>query len=143
MGDVSEVIDVRVGTDVQSIEEVEEAVRRYGERYLTRVFTPHEIESCGGMDAPPPACAPGLTARFAAKEAVFKLLRPSTAIPRWKEVEVRRSPEGGVDLNLSGTAARLAHDGGFVRYDVSLSHGAGIGYATVVGLRELADGGTR
>jgi phosphopantetheinyl transferase (holo-ACP synthase) len=37
---------LRVGVDLASVEDVEEAVERFGDRYVRRVFTGHEIESC-------------------------------------------------------------------------------------------------
>ena len=141
--DLGDGIDVRVGTDVQSIHEVEDAVRRHGERYLTRLFTAHEIDSCGGRTAPPETAAPSLAARFAAKEAMIKLLRPTTVVPTWKEMEVRRHPEGWSEVVLSGAAAELAQAHQFFSYSLSLTHGAGVGMAIVVGLRRPApsDGG--
>ena len=45
---------LRVGVDLTSVAEVEESVARFGDRYVRRVFTPHEIESCsrGGRESP-------------------------------------------------------------------------------------------
>lgn len=127
--------DICVGTDIEPIEDVRETVERHGVRYLRRLFTDHEIESCGGVDASPVSSAPGLAARFAAKEATIKLLGPTTTVPRWKDIEVRRQASGQVELYLTGIAADLARRQGIVSHDVSLSHGAGVGLATVVGLR--------
>ncbi|MEO9198838.1 MAG: hypothetical protein ABI206_08810, partial [Antricoccus sp.] len=58
------VFDIRVGTDIQAIDEIEQSIRAHGARYLTRLFTKHEIDSCGGLTAAPEILAPGLTARF-------------------------------------------------------------------------------
>jgi holo-[acyl-carrier protein] synthase len=135
VGEMRGVADICVGTDIESIDDVRETVERHGARYLRRLFTDHEIESCGGLDANPITSAPGLAARFAAKEATIKLLGPTTTVPRWKDIEVRRAPSGQVDLHLTGTAAELARHRGIVSHDVSLSHGAGVGLATVIGLR--------
>lgn len=135
--------DICVGTDVESIDEVQATIERHGARYLQRLFTAHEIESCGGLDAPPATSAPGFTARFAAKEAAIKLLGPTTSAPGWKEIEVRRDAHGRVELRLTGTAAELARREGIVSHDVSLAHGAGVGFATVVGLRSEHEEGDR
>ncbi len=125
-------LDVRVGTDVQPIGEVADAVRQHGARYLERVFTAHEVDSCGGPQAPPESLAPGLAARFAAKEATIKLLRPATAVPGWREIVVRRHPAGWTDVELSGTAAELARAARFARLSLSISHGGDVGMATVI-----------
>ena len=37
---------LRVGVDLTSIDEVERSVARFGDRYVRRLFTNHEIESC-------------------------------------------------------------------------------------------------
>jgi holo-[acyl-carrier protein] synthase len=128
-----------VGTDVESIADVEAAITRFGARYTTRLFTQHEIDSCGGTNR---QAAPGLTARFAAKEAVLKVLRPTDTVPPWRSIEVRKQPGGWVEIELSDEAAQLARASGINELSVSLSHGAGVGTATVVALREHAPGAT-
>jgi holo-[acyl-carrier protein] synthase len=122
---------VRVGTDVMSIAEVAESLERFGERYATRLFTSHEIDSCGGVSV---LAAPGLAARFAAKEAVIKLLRPVDTVPRWHSIEIRREAGGAVGVHLSAECAELAAQQGIASVELSMSHGAGIGTATAVAL---------
>ncbi len=122
---------VRVGTDVESIADVAEALSSFGARYADRVFTRHEIDSSGGMSA---RSAPGLAARFAAKESVLKILRPDDQVPGWHDIEVVRHDTGYCTLALSGTASRLAGEQGLHSFDVCLSHGAGVGTATVVAM---------
>ena len=39
---------IRVGTDVTAVHQVAESVRRFGVRYLERIYTEHEINSCVG-----------------------------------------------------------------------------------------------
>lgn len=124
---------VRVGTDVESIADVADALARFGSRYTRRLFTEHEIVSCGGLN---PQAAPGLAARFAAKEAVLKVLRPTGLVPRWRSIEVRKQLGGWVEIELSDEAAYLARKSGINELSVSLSHGAGIGTATVVAVLE-------
>jgi holo-[acyl-carrier protein] synthase len=122
---------VRVGTDVMSIAEVAQSLHLFGARYARRLFTAHEIDSCGGIG---PLAAPGLAARFAAKEAVIKLLRPVDTVPRWHSIEIRREPGGAVRVHLSAECAELAARQGIGVVELSMSHGAGIGTATAVAL---------
>ncbi len=123
---------VRVGTDVESIDEVAAAVCRFGDRYVSRVYTEHEVRCAGGAG---PGAAPGLTARFAAKEATLKVLRPDRhRVPTWRSIEVLRHDDGWCEMRLTGEAAELAREAGLGELAVSLSHGAGVGMATVVGL---------
>lgn len=128
---------VRVGSDVQDIAEVAEALRTNGERYLDRVFTAHEIDCCGGRSAPVEVMAPGLAARFAAKEATIKVLRPVGDAPGFTEIEVRRQAGGWTDLELTGTATTVADEAGLTDLSLSFSHASGIAVATVVGIVRL------
>jgi holo-[acyl-carrier protein] synthase len=127
---------LRVGTDVQAVDEVRDSLARFGVRYAERLYTSGEIEAAGGLEGGDPA--PGLAARFAAKEATIKVLRPTTARPDWRSIEVVRQDGGWCALELSGEAAQLAREQGIVELELSLSHGAGVGMASVVA--RLADG---
>lgn len=138
-------LTIRTGIDLVSVADVADSVRRFGDRYLTRIFTDHERSSCFG-DAPPPGpewlsgtplpwpVAQSLAARFAAKEAAVKVLRPPGPRPPWRAIEVRRAPDGGCDLVLSGTAEELAVTSGLGELAVSLTHDAGLACAVVVAL---------
>jgi holo-[acyl-carrier protein] synthase len=132
--------EVRVGTDVQSVADVEDAITRFGEHYLWRLYTDHEVASCGG---PTTRAAPGLSARFAAKEAMLKLLRPEKVVPGWRDIEVRRHPAGWCSMSLQGVAAELAEQAGVQQLSVSLSHDAGVATATVVGVCETSPAQTK
>ncbi len=127
---------LRVGADIQSIDEVSRSIATFGPRYLDRVFTAHEVESSGGFGE---VGLPSLTSRFAAKEAFFKVLRSPDLIPPWTSVEVVRSPHGWTDLHLHGSAVQMADQAGIAALAVSLSQGAGYGMAVVVATL-VADG---
>src|SRR5690348_7014842 len=83
---------LRVGTDVQAIDEIRRSLERFGVRYAERVYTPAEIDAVGGLDGGDPA--PGLAARFAAKEATIKVLHPTSARPDWRSIEIVRRDGG-------------------------------------------------
>jgi holo-[acyl-carrier protein] synthase len=116
----------RVGIDLTSVEQVRDAVRVHGERYLRRIYTPAELADCAGDPA-------RLAGRFAAKEAALKVLRPgrSEALP-WSEIEVLRAPDGQVELRLAGRAAAHATAHGLADFAVSLSHEGDAACAVVV-----------
>lgn len=125
---------LRVGTDVQYIRSIADSIERHGRRYLDRLFTAHEVEACGGYDAESRTLAPGLTARFCAKEATLKALRPHNIIPEWRDIEVVRMPGGWVRIQLTGGASQLAEECGLHDLELSLSHDGAIAVATVVGI---------
>lgn len=128
--------DLRVGTDLQPIAEVEEAIRTRGERYLARLFTAYEVQTCGGPGAAPETLAAGLAARFAAKEATLKVLRPTpNMVPRWTEIEVVSGEGGWTELALIGQSADMARAAELAFLRLSMSHGGGFALATVVAVR--------
>jgi holo-[acyl-carrier protein] synthase len=127
---------LRVGTDLVPVSEVAASVARFGDRYLGRVYTAHELSCCQG---PPSVVAAGLAARFAAKEATLKVLRPVDHQPDWRSIEIRRDPGGWCDVHLTDTAARLAAGQGIDRWAVSMTHEAGMAAAVVVA---MCDGAT-
>lgn len=111
--------DLRVGVDLVRVADVRDSLDRFGERYLARVFT--EDERAYAMAASPDVAARRLAARFAAKEAVIKVLRPQDA-PAWTSVEIVRRGDGSCEVRLHGRAAQLAQDAGLGPVAVSLSH---------------------
>lgn len=122
---------IRVGSDVLSVQQVAESVVRFGDRYLRRVFTEHEISSAHGS---PPVQAARLAARFAAKEATIKVLRPVGHQPDWRSMEVQRHAGGWCTMALSGHAAVLAEQAGITDLAVSLTHEENVAAAVVVAL---------
>jgi holo-[acyl-carrier protein] synthase len=122
---------LRVGADVVSVQQVEASVARFGSRYLERVYTRHELESSVGRS---PARAASLAARFAAKEATLKVLRPVGHQPDWRSLEVRRHPSGWCTMELSGHAAVLADQANIAELAVSLTHEGDVAAAVVVAL---------
>jgi holo-[acyl-carrier protein] synthase len=122
---------MRVGIDLVRVDDVRDALRAHGQRYLDRVYTPREVDDCGGSDA----AAERLAARFAAKEAVLKVLRPAGAAVPWSDIEVRRDPSGWVDVELRGSAAALAGTRRVAQVSVSLTHERD--YASAVALGQV------
>jgi holo-[acyl-carrier protein] synthase len=119
----------RVGVDLASVREVETSLSTQGDRYLQRLFTDHEVASSQGTHGPR---AESLAARFAAKEAALKVLRPEGPRPEWRDIEVVRQESGACDLVLHGSAARLAADAGLDQLSLSMSHEGGMAVAVVV-----------
>ena len=133
---------LRVGIDLVSVDEVADSVRHFGDRYVTRIYTSHEIDSCraemghgdAGAPGPSEAYAIGsLAARFAAKEAVMKVLRPIGVQLDWRTIEIHRMTGGWCEIRLSGRAATMAVEAGIEELSVSLTHEASMAGAVVVG----------
>jgi holo-[acyl-carrier protein] synthase len=123
--------DVRIGCDIHPVAETAASIERFGDRYLHRIFTDHELAQCAGD-------VERLTGRFAAKEAVLKVLQPQPddAVPL-KTIEVRSSTSGAPFVSLSGPASALAARNGIDRIDISVSHDAGLGMAVAAAIRGM------
>jgi holo-[acyl-carrier protein] synthase len=107
---------VRVGCDVIAVEDVQDSLDLFGDRYLRKVYTNSEIDDCRGRNQ-----AQRLAARFAAKEAVIKAFaEPGMPFPL-REIEVTRDGPLPV-LRLSGTMAERAAEKGWLSSSLSLSH---------------------
>jgi holo-[acyl-carrier protein] synthase len=112
------------------IPRVENALKRFGPRFVERVFTAREITLSHGF-------AHELAARFAAKEAVAKALGVgmrvmSPAGVKFHEVETWRDPFGKPIVALSGRAAERAQQLGLTEWAISLSHERDYAIAMVV-----------
>jgi holo-[acyl-carrier protein] synthase len=118
---------VECGVDLVEIERIEKAVARLGDRFVLRVYTEQERNYARGR-------GPQLAARFAAKEAVAKIL--GTGLWRegvsWHHIEVINDESGKPRLNLTGEAARRAAELGFTAWSISISHSRGDAIAFVV-----------
>ena len=119
-----------VGIDVVSVNEVASSLERFGERYISRIFTPGEAAYC--RSASGRVAAERFAVRFAAKEATFKALRPEVSSMDWRSIEVRRHASGWCDVVLHGEAAALAACQGIETLALSMSHDAGCATAVVV-----------
>ena len=105
--------------------------RRVLERRPTiveRVFTPGELAYAEASNDP----APHLAVRFAAKEAVLKVLGVGIGALHWRDMEVVRAEGGAPGLSLTGGAAALSAARGVTRWHLSMSHTENVAVASVV-----------
>jgi holo-[acyl-carrier protein] synthase len=120
---------IGIGTDMIEIARIAQSIDRFGERFLSRVFTSGEIQYCRRKKN----SAESLAARFAAKEACAKAL--GTGISRgigWLDLEVTREPGARPMLELRGRAAQRAAALGVARVSLSLTHSRDTALAVVV-----------
>jgi holo-[acyl-carrier protein] synthase len=120
---------IGTGVDLIEIERIEHSIERYGERFLRRIYTDHEIAYCTSKRS----SAESFAARFAAKEAGAKAL--GTGISRgvtWIEFQIARQPGGRPVLELRGRAAVLARELGVKTISLSLTHTGNLAMATVM-----------
>jgi len=121
------------GIDLVDFPRIEQMVKRHGQRFLDRVFTPAEQayaeSNKDGMQK--------LAGRFAAKEAVLKLMgtgwRGKIA---WTDIEVVNNAVGQPEVGLSGEVEKIADKLGIKHISVSITHTANFAIASAVALAE-------
>ncbi len=120
---------VGLGLDIVDVDRFRAVRERWGDRFLRRVFTEGELETCLGRGNPDR----GLAARFAAKEAGMKALRTGwSGGVGWHDLEVVSAPSGAPRIEIRGAAARVARNLGVGAAHLSLSHDGGMAAAVVV-----------
>ena len=125
-----------IGVDLARIPRLRQAVERWDERFLRRVFTDGEIAYCRGRRDP----IPHFAARFAAKEATLKALGTGLAMGvRWQELEVRRERGAAPTMVLSGRCRALALAKGADRVLLSLTHDGDYALAQAMLIGDGAD----
>src|SRR5208337_3521234 len=110
---------VGTGIDLVEMGRIAKSIERFGDRFLTRIFTRGEIAYCQAKKN----SAESFAARFAAKEAGAKAL--GTGIQHgiaWKELEVRREPGQRPNLHFTGRAREIAAQLGVRHISLSLTH---------------------
>jgi holo-[acyl-carrier protein] synthase len=122
---------MRVGFDLVEISRIRASLDRFGERFMLRLFSADEIQYAAQSET---SCAERLAARFAAKEAAIKAFGLSEAGVGWRDIEVRKLPDGACALALHGTAASKAAALGVREINLSLSHDGNYAGAVVTAM---------
>jgi holo-[acyl-carrier protein] synthase len=105
-----------VGIDLADVPRIRKAIEQFGDRFLSRVFTPWEIQYCQSKINPELSFA----ARFAVKEAVFKAIGTGFAEGvKWTSVEVVNDRRGQPEVRLGQAIRRHI---GSKEIMISLSH---------------------
>jgi len=79
---------VGTGVDITEVRRLKQAVERWGNEFLNRVFTKAELENAKTRGS----LHQHLAGRFAAKEAIFKAM--GDAKLSWKDVQILNDKEG-------------------------------------------------
>jgi holo-[acyl-carrier protein] synthase len=121
------------GIDIVETARIRGLVEEHGQHFLDRCFTPLEQAYCLRNAK---RQFEHLAGRFAAKEAVLKVLgtgwRGGIA---WTDIEVRSEASGQPKVYLTGECARIAAELGVARWHVSISHIETHATASAIGLR--------
>ena len=119
------------GIDLVDCPRIETMVQRHGQKFISRVFTETEqAYADSNKDR-----IEKLAGRFAAKEAVLKLMgtgwRGKIA---WTDIEIKNNPAGQPEVTLTGEVERIAEKLGIEHVSVSITHTANFAIASAVAL---------
>jgi holo-[acyl-carrier protein] synthase len=117
-----------LGIDIIKVERIRASIERFGERFATRVLTPREQ---GYVRLRPETFA----GRWAATEAVSKVLGLGVRGIGWRDIEIERLPTGQPAVRLHGRAAARAEQLGMERIALSISHESDYAVAIAFGVR--------
>ena len=110
---------VGIGTDIVECLRIAQMIERHGELFITRVYTPHEIQYCQSRKQ----ATQHFAGRWAAKEAILKAL--GTGWRRgisWRDVEVRNEPGGRPTVAFRGGARDVVEKMQITEMLISISH---------------------
>ena len=113
-------MNIKTGIDIIEVNRIQDSIEKLGDRFLKRVYTKQEIEYCESKKTQK---FQSYSARFAAKEAVFKAvsgLIENKYDVKWKEIEIINDETGRPFVKLNGKLEELLGDE--VKIDISLSH---------------------
>src|SRR6478735_9653424 len=117
-----------LGIDIIKVERIRASLERFGSRFTQRVLTPSEQRYV--RDRPET-----MAGRWAAKEAVSKVLGLGVRGIGWRDIEVERLPTGQPSIRLHGRAAARAGQLGMDRIAVSITHESDYAVAIAFGIR--------
>jgi len=121
------------GIDLVDCPRIEQMIQRHGERFIRRVFTDaeqayaeknkNEVEKLAG--------------RFAAKEAVLKLVGTGwRGRIAWTDIEIINNAAGQPEVTLAGEVRKIADKLGIKHISVSITHTANFAIASAVALAQ-------
>ena len=117
---------IGIGVDVVGISRFEDLMKR-SPGVIGRVLTESEQRDTDGRMR----ASESLAARFAAKEAIAKVLGSPGSL-QWHDCHVATSESGQPSILLTGTVEAAAQAAGIAKWHLSLTHDAGIATAFVV-----------
>ncbi|HJP87768.1 MAG TPA: holo-ACP synthase [Candidatus Limnocylindrales bacterium] len=117
-----------LGIDIIKVARIRDTLAKFGRRFSNRVLTASEDRYV--RDRPET-----FAGRWAAKEAVSKVLGLGVRGIGWRDIEIVRVPTGQPSIKLHGRAAARAEQLGMGRIAVSITHEAEYAVAIAFGIR--------
>ena len=122
-----------IGVDLVDIDRIISVLDRFPNRFRERVLTEAEARYCGNK-------VERIAGRWAAKEAISKVLGLGVRGVGWREIEVLPNRAGAPQVLLHARAARRAEAMGLDEVTVSISHERHMAVAVAVAHRPHGPG---
>jgi holo-[acyl-carrier protein] synthase len=121
------------GVDIVEVYRMRDAVKKWGENFLAKIFTPREIRYSNSRRF----SHQHLAARFAAKEAVVKAFGEPRKYPiKWTDIEVFNDKEGKPVIEFHDDALKLKKTKKVDDVVVSMAHSKNYAIANVILLKK-------
>ena len=121
------------GIDLIECDRIREIWQRHGDRFLERLLTDAEIGHVHRYRDPVPSVA----GRFAAKEAILKVLGTGwRGRIAWRDMEILNDRQGQPAVILTDECRRVAEQLGIRRILVSITHTEHYAAASALGLAD-------
>ena len=121
------------GIDLVDCPRIEKMLQRHGQRFMERIFTPLEQNYADRNKNR----VEKLAGRFAAKEAVLKLLGTGwQGKIAWTDIEVANNAAGQPQVSVSGEVKKIASKLGIKDISVSITHTANFAIASAIAIRQ-------
>ena len=122
-----------IGTDIIEVSRIEKLIKEKGNKFLNRIYTKNEIDYCESKGLNKYQHYAG---RFAAKEAVFKVLNAETVSENpltFKNIEILNANDGAPYVNILDDIMVDCFD--TYNVDVSISHIKKYATATAISVK--------
>ena len=121
------------GIDLVDRPRIKQMVQKHGDRFLNRVYTQKEQQYAESHRDK----IEKLAGRFAAKEAVLKLMGTGwIGKIAWTDIEVINNSAGQPEVTITGEVKRIAKKLGINQISVSITHTANFAIASAIALAD-------
>ena len=108
---------IGLGIDIIEIDRIKDSIENYGEKFLSKIFTPAEINYCQNKANK----FQHFAARFAAKEAVYKALATGwQEVLSWQDIEIFNESTGMPQVSMRGRLKEFLGEDKSLK--ISISH---------------------
>ncbi len=106
-----------IGIDIIEIDRIKKSVDKFGDHFLSKIYTPNELEYCLNKHNK----YQHLAARFAAKEAIYKALSSEWGREiSWQDIDIMNEPNGLPIAKFSGKLEEFINKDKDIK--ISMSH---------------------